>query len=223
MAPILPGGYLKSMRLGNQDVLTEEMMIRPSTAEPLKIVISTRARRWKATYYRATSHPRCDRVGRRWKVSEVTSFYRSPQPTKRVTLKIKNAVPGKYRLYAFRGVRSAVDSDPGFLKPFESSGVAVTLRKGPERLPRTLPDSRAVPPSAAVAPGRQRMAAAGSTHNKLAIVFIPLLWDQRDRSGQLFPGFSGAVPPSEQTGKASVEGSVVDAVTREPVKKRRSC
>jgi hypothetical protein len=42
VGPIPPDGYLKSMRLGNQDVLTEEMMIRSSTSESLKIVLSTR-------------------------------------------------------------------------------------------------------------------------------------------------------------------------------------
>src|SRR6202049_606569 len=41
--PIPPGGYLKSMRLGDQDVLTEDMTIRPSTTEQLNIVLSTRA------------------------------------------------------------------------------------------------------------------------------------------------------------------------------------
>jgi len=54
---------------------------------------------------------------------------------------------------------------------------------------------------------------------KLAIVFIPLLWISVTAQVQLSPVQRPPFPPSEQTGKASVEGSVVDAVTREPVKK----
>src|SRR5205085_8400619 len=40
--PVPEGGYIKSMRLGEQDVLTQDMVIRPDTTEPLHIVVSAR-------------------------------------------------------------------------------------------------------------------------------------------------------------------------------------
>ena len=40
--PVPRGGFIKSMLLGDQDVLTEDMVITSSTREPLRIVISTR-------------------------------------------------------------------------------------------------------------------------------------------------------------------------------------
>jgi hypothetical protein len=53
---------------------------------------------------------------------------------------------------------------------------------------------------------------------KLAMVFIPLLWFSVTAQVQ-FSAQRPPFPPSEQTGKASIEGSVIDAITREPVKK----
>jgi Carboxypeptidase regulatory-like domain len=51
---------------------------------------------------------------------------------------------------------------------------------------------------------------------KLVITLVPLLWLGFSAQAQ----FSRTFPPQEpQTGKASIEGSVLDAITREPVKK----
>jgi hypothetical protein len=54
---------------------------------------------------------------------------------------------------------------------------------------------------------------------KLAIVCPPLLWIGVTAQAQFYPAQRPSFPPTEQTGKASVEGSVLDAITREPVKK----
>jgi hypothetical protein len=54
---------------------------------------------------------------------------------------------------------------------------------------------------------------------KLTIACIPLLGFSVTVQAQLSPAQRPPFPPSEQTGKASVEGSVLDAITREPVKK----
>jgi hypothetical protein len=54
---------------------------------------------------------------------------------------------------------------------------------------------------------------------KPAIVLVPLLWIGTIAQAQVQPLRRPPFPPQQQTGKASVEGSVLDAVTREPVKK----
>jgi hypothetical protein len=132
VGPIPPGGYLKSMRLGNQDVLTEEMMIRSSTAESLKIVVSTRAATLEGDVLLATQPSRTViLLAPDGKFRHVTSFNRVAAADEKGHFEIKNATPGKYRLYAFEEFDQRSIQDPDFLKPFESSGVAVTLREGP--------------------------------------------------------------------------------------------
>jgi hypothetical protein len=150
--PIPSGGYLKSMRLGNQDVLTEAMMIRPSTAEPLKIVVSTRAATLEGSVLLDDQPARAViLLAPDEKLRHVTSFYRIATADEKGHYEIKNAAPGKYRLYAFEEFDQRSIQDPDFLKPFESSGVAVTLREGPNT-PQKLSLIPAAPPSAAVAP-----------------------------------------------------------------------
>jgi hypothetical protein len=54
---------------------------------------------------------------------------------------------------------------------------------------------------------------------KPSIIFVSLLWVSVTAQVQFSPAQRPSLPPQEQTGKASVEGSVLDAVTHEPVKK----
>jgi hypothetical protein len=65
------------------------------------------------------------------KFRQVTSFYRVVAGDEKGHFEIKNATPGEYRLYAFEEFEPRSIQDPDFLKPFEKSGVPVTLREGP--------------------------------------------------------------------------------------------
>jgi hypothetical protein len=151
VAPIPPGGYLKSMRLGDRDVLTEEMMIRSSTTESLKIVVSTRAATLEGDVLLATQPTRAViLLAPDGKFRHVTSFNRLAAADENGHFEIKNATPGKYRLYAFEEFDQRSIQDPEFLKPFEGSGVPVTLLEGPN----TSQKLSVIPagPPAAVAP-----------------------------------------------------------------------
>jgi hypothetical protein len=152
VGPIPPGGYLKSMRLGDQDVLTEEMMIRPSTAEPLKIVLSTRAATLEGDVVQGDQPVRAViLLAPDGKFRFVISFYNFSAADEKGHFIIKNATPGQYRLYAFEEFDPRSIQDPDFLKPFEKSGVPVTLREGPNTSPN-LSVIPAGPKPAVVAP-----------------------------------------------------------------------
>jgi hypothetical protein len=132
VVPIPSGGYLKSMRLGDQDVLTEEMLIRPSTSEPLKIVLSTLAATLEGDVLQGDQPTRAViLLAPDGKFRQVTSFYRVTAADEKGHFQIKNATPGEYRLYAFEEFDQRSIQDPDFLKPFEESGVLITLREGP--------------------------------------------------------------------------------------------
>ena len=130
--PIPPGGYIKSMYLGDQDVLTEEMAIRSSTADPLNIVIGTRAAAIEGEVVQADQSARASVVLAPYgKFQHVLSFYRLAASDEKGHFEIKNATPGEYRLYAFEEFNPQSIQDPDYLKPYESRGVPVTLREGP--------------------------------------------------------------------------------------------
>ena len=54
---------------------------------------------------------------------------------------------------------------------------------------------------------------------KPAIILVPFLWICITAQVQFSPFQRQSLPQQDQTGKASIEGSVLDAITREPVKK----
>ena len=113
-------------------VSAEEMMIRPSTAEPLKIVLSTRAASIEGEVLQGDQPQRAAvLLAPDGKFKHVTSFNRFAATDDKGHYEIKNANPGEYRLYAFEEFDQRSIQDPDFLKPFEQYGVPVTLREGP--------------------------------------------------------------------------------------------
>jgi hypothetical protein len=129
--PIPPGGYVKSMRLGDQDVLTEEMAIRSTTTALLRIVLGTQAAILEGTVMQQDQPARAMVVlTPDAKFRDVLSFYHFTASDDKGHFEIKGVTPGRYRLYAFEELDQRSVQDADFLKPFESAGVAVTLREG---------------------------------------------------------------------------------------------
>lgn len=131
--PIPAGGYLKAMYLGDQDVLTEDMVIGPKSTGPLKIIVSTQGARIegevesdklkdgsRATVLLAP-------VG---KYSHVLSFYERALTDAQGHFKMQGLRPGTFKLYAFEDIDPDVFQEPVLLKPFENAGVAVELHEG---------------------------------------------------------------------------------------------
>jgi hypothetical protein len=132
VSPIPPGGYIKSIQLGDQDVLTEDMTIRPSTSEPLKIVFSTRAATLEGDVLQGDQPTRAVVVlAPEAKLRHMVGFYRFATTDEKGHFEINRARPGDYRLFAFEDFDQQSIQDPDFLKPFERFGAPVTLREGP--------------------------------------------------------------------------------------------
>jgi hypothetical protein len=113
-------------------VLTEEMLIRPSTTDALKVVIGTRAAIMEGDVLQGDQPMRAMvLLSPDGKFRHVTSFNRFTTTDDKGHFAIKNATPGQYRLYALEEFDQQSIQDPDFLKPFEKYGVPVTLREGP--------------------------------------------------------------------------------------------
>jgi hypothetical protein len=140
VGPIPPNGYLKSIHLGDQNVLTEDMTIHPSTIEPLNIVLSTRAAAIEGDVIDGDQPARAMvLLAPEEKFRQVLSFYRFAAADDKGHFEIKDAAPGRYQLFPFDEFTPESIQDPDFFKPFESAGVSVDLREGsndPQKLSR---------------------------------------------------------------------------------------
>ncbi|MBZ5594884.1 MAG: carboxypeptidase-like regulatory domain-containing protein [Acidobacteriia bacterium] len=131
--PIPPGGYIKSMRLGDQDVVTEDMIIGPKTAAPLRIVVSTRGGVLEGSVTRTSGEHAARSIvllAPAGKFSQILSFYSTAVADEAGLFKFKALTPGSYKLYAFEAMESGAWQNPEFLKPFDSYGEKVAITEG---------------------------------------------------------------------------------------------
>lgn len=129
--PIPPGGYIKSMRLGEQDVLTEDMIVDTRTAAPLRIVMSTRGGVLEGHVKRSEeAGGAIVLLAPGGKFSHVLSFYSQSVADETGHFKMEGLTPGAYKLYAFEAMEYGSWQDPEFLKAFEGYGEKVEIVEG---------------------------------------------------------------------------------------------
>ena len=131
VTPVPRGGYIQSMRLGTRDVLTQDMVIGSSTAEPLNIVIGMRGAAVQGDVEAAGPAVRAVVLlapEKKWR--GVLSFYRIVATDERGHFTIAGVRPGNYDLFAFEELAPDAIQDPDFLKPFESAALPITLGEG---------------------------------------------------------------------------------------------
>ncbi len=126
--PIPKGGYLKSMMLGDVDVLRADMNVTSETKAPLEIVVSTsgaqlRGRVDGGLARTVLAAPQGDMAG-------VQSFYVLANVDEHGAFEMKAMMPGEYRVYAFEDLAYGAWFDPDFLKPYEARGTPVELKPG---------------------------------------------------------------------------------------------
>jgi protocatechuate 3,4-dioxygenase beta subunit len=129
--PIPPGGYIKSMRLGDQDVLTEDMVIGPRTAAPLRIIVSARGGVLEGHVKRSDEAARAIiLLAPGGKFSHVLSFYSQGVTDEAGHFKMEGLTPGSYKLYALEAMEYGAWQDPEFLKALGSYGEKVEIAEG---------------------------------------------------------------------------------------------
>jgi hypothetical protein len=132
--PVPKGGFIKSMLLGDQDVLTEDMIITSGTRDPLRIVVSTRGAVVTGTVTVPQGVSRSARarvlLAPSGKYENVLSFYAIVSADDTGHFEFKAITPGKYKLYAFEELDPSSFEDPTFLKPFEEQSEAFDVPEG---------------------------------------------------------------------------------------------
>jgi len=131
--PIPPGGYIKSMRLGDQDVLTEDMLVRSGAKDRLNIVIGTQGASFEGDVRQGENPVPNAAVllfpdGKYKRVLSLVSLAASDE---KGHFEMKGLTPGEYKLYAFEELARNALEDPELLKPYEKSGLPLPLKEGP--------------------------------------------------------------------------------------------
>lgn len=145
VGPLPSGGYIKAMRLGDEDVLTGDMTVQPDTHGPLRIVASTRGAVVSGTVTVPPGVARSPRasvlLAPYGKYANVLSFYALAFADDAGHFEFKGVTPGRYKLFAFEEMDPSAYHDPGFLKPYEQTGDAFEVREGGrlERQTRLIP------------------------------------------------------------------------------------
>jgi hypothetical protein len=148
--PIPQGGYLKSMFLGQQDVLTDDMVIASDTTDRLNIVVSTRGGILEGdvkTESGEAAGPANVLAAPDGKYSHVLSFYGVANADEKGHFRLKGLTPGLYKLYAFEALEYCAWCNPDFLKPFASQGEPVQITEGvnPSKEVRLIRNFRMLP------------------------------------------------------------------------------
>ncbi len=134
--PEPPGSYIKSMRLGKQDVLTEDMTLKAGAREPLNIVLSMNGAIVSGTV--AESEASGAKPESRvmvllapcGKFEDVLSFYQARATDENGNFTFKQVTPGRYKIYAFDRMERDEYWNPDFLKPYAAMGEAFDVPEG---------------------------------------------------------------------------------------------
>jgi hypothetical protein len=156
--PIPRGGYVKSMMLGGQDVLTAEMVIGPQTSAPLNIVVSSRGAVVSGTVKvpqddlaDLTGHPRAKvLLAPSGRFSDVLSLFHYTNSDESGEFTLHGIAPGSYKIFAFDRLKAQAWWDPAFMKRIDSLGKPLEIHEG-ERVSVEL-DMKSMPPAASEEP-----------------------------------------------------------------------
>ena len=117
------------MTFGNQDVLREEMMLKPGPRDPMSIVLNMDGAIIKGTVLENAGDKKP--AGRSMvllapfgKFDNVLSFYEVATSDEKGHFEFKSVTPGKYKIYAFDRMEPNEYQDPDFLKPYLGLGEA---------------------------------------------------------------------------------------------------
>jgi hypothetical protein len=126
--PIPKGGFLKSMLLGDVDVLRADMNVTAETKAPLEIVVSQAGAQLSGKVEGGLARavlaaPQGEEAG-------VLSFYALATVDEHGAFEMNSMTPGEYRLYAFEDLAYGAWFDPEFLQPYVERGTPVELKAG---------------------------------------------------------------------------------------------
>jgi hypothetical protein len=132
LPPVLQNFYVKSIRLGDADVLNDPLRLQDQPRDPLTIVIGTRPGALEGRVVDDRQQPVAGttvvlihdnslryHVNERFSFSDVSGRF-----------EFQNVAPGNYKLFAWESIDRGAWQDPEFMRGFESRGLPVRIEEG---------------------------------------------------------------------------------------------
>jgi len=144
--PLPQGMWIKSATFGEYDVSSGEIIVTANGRGPLHITLTTSGAQISGTVGQ-DNHPRAATVVLAPDSDELRRsprLYRVTSAQDQGAFSFAGVPPGSYKLFAFEEIEPNAWLDPGFLKPVEALGEAITVSAG-EKIVRQLTP---VPPDA---------------------------------------------------------------------------
>jgi len=124
--------YVKSIRMGDVDVLNDRLHLDRQPTEPLTIVVGTNPGRLSGRVLDERQQPAPSTTlvlihenGLRYRVNEKTTTSDASG-----RFEFQNVPPGDYRLFAWESVDRGAWQDPEFMRSIENRGVPVRIEEG---------------------------------------------------------------------------------------------
>ena len=131
----LPEGfYIKSIQLGEQEILESGLDLSKGAAGPLRITLRSGTTTLEGSVTDKDSKPVASATVVLIPKSESrrrsAKFYKTAIADQQGHFTLKSVEPGEYKIYAWEDVETMAWMDADFVKPVENNGVAVTVEAG---------------------------------------------------------------------------------------------
>ncbi len=129
----LGDAYVKSARMGQQDVLVNGLDLTAGVAGPLEVVLGANGAQVQGSVADSDGKPLVGAtvvLAPAVRRDRQTDLYRTVQTSQDGRFQLRGIAPGDYRLYAWAQVENGAWFDPEFLGPFDNLAEKLTLKEG---------------------------------------------------------------------------------------------
>jgi protocatechuate 3,4-dioxygenase beta subunit len=127
-----PDGYIKSMRLGNVDVLNDGLHILGPPEALLEIVIGANAGKVEGSVVNAQQQPLSNRtvvLVPDFRLRQRMDLYKVVSTDNAGRFRMQGVTPGEYKLFAWDDVETGAWQDPAFISTYENGGRPIHINE----------------------------------------------------------------------------------------------
>jgi hypothetical protein len=128
-----PGGYIKSIRMGNVDVLNDGLHISGPPDTVLEVVIGANAGRIEGSIVNTRNEPLSNRTAvlvPDFRFRQRSDLYKVVSTDNAGRFRMPDITPGDYKLFAWENVETGAWQDPDFIQAFENAGRPIRINEG---------------------------------------------------------------------------------------------
>jgi protocatechuate 3,4-dioxygenase beta subunit len=130
---VAPDGYIKSMRLGNADVLNDGLHVSGPSENVLEIVIGANAGKIEGVVLNTRQQPLANRtvvLVPDLRFRQRSDLYKVISTDNTGHFRMQGVTPGDYKLFAWENVEQGAWQDPAFIGAYENAGRPIHIYEG---------------------------------------------------------------------------------------------